>query len=71
MAAFIAGFKSAVTRRVNALRQTPGFPLWQRNYYEHILRGEDELSRAREYVLHNPLKWAEDENHPANVKGRP
>ncbi|MBI3128497.1 MAG: hypothetical protein HYZ11_12900 [Candidatus Tectomicrobia bacterium] len=68
LAAFLAGFKSAATRRINALRQTPGLPLWQRNYYEHILRDEAGLARAREYVLRNPLKWDEDENHPGNVK---
>ncbi|MEK6710150.1 MAG: transposase [Nitrospinota bacterium] len=68
--AILRGFKSAATRRINALGNTSGLPLWQRNYYEHILRGEAEMDRAREYVLHNPLKWAEDENHPGNLKGR-
>lgn len=63
----VRAFKAFSTRRINLLRQTPGHPLWQRNYYEHIIRGEDELNPAREYVLHNPLEWAEDENHPQNV----
>ena len=39
--------------------------LWQRNYYEHIIRNEDELIRTSEYILNNPAHWAEDENNPA------
>ena len=38
--------------------------LWQRNYYEHVVRNEDELNRIREYILYNPLQWRYDrENH--------
>ncbi len=39
--------------------------LWQRNYYEHVIRDEDELDRAREYIVNNPLKWALDRENPA------
>ena len=38
--------------------------LWQRNYYEHIIRNEDDLRMIREYIHFNPLGWAEDELHP-------
>ena len=38
--------------------------LWQRNYYEHIIRSENELNRIREYIINNPARWAEDENNP-------
>jgi hypothetical protein len=41
--------------------------LWQRNYYERIIRNEDELNRVREYILNNPARRAEDENNPVNV----
>ena len=41
---------------------------WQRNYYEHIIRNDDELNRIREYIMNNPAQWAEDENNPENVK---
>jgi REP element-mobilizing transposase RayT len=41
--AFVAGFKSGITKRINAIRQMPGVPVWQRNYYEHVIRNEDEL----------------------------
>lgn len=38
--------------------------LWQRNYYEHIIRNDDELNRVREYILNNPINWFTDEyNH--------
>jgi REP element-mobilizing transposase RayT len=39
--------------------------LWQRNYYEHIIRDESELAHIREYILHNPLQWAVDRENPA------
>lgn len=43
--------------------------LWQRNYYEHIIRNEDELNRTREYIANNPARWAEDEENPAGRGG--
>lgn len=43
--------------------------LWQRNYYEHIIRNEDELNRTREYIVNNPARWAEDEDNPAGRGG--
>ena len=45
----IRSFKSAVTKRINALRGLPGMPVWQRNYYEHIIRNNKELNQIREY----------------------
>ncbi len=38
--------------------------LWQRNYYEHIVRNDDELNRIREYIMNNPLKWELDRENP-------
>jgi len=57
-------FKSAVTKRVNELRGTPGVRLWQRNFYERVIRGEEELKRARQYILDNPLRWHLDPENP-------
>jgi REP element-mobilizing transposase RayT len=37
--------------------------LWQRNYYEHIIRNEIEMNEIREYILYNPLNWEIDENY--------
>jgi hypothetical protein len=61
---FIAGFKSTVTKQINELRGTPGAKLWQRNYYEHVIRDEDDLNRIRQYILDNPARWDKDENNP-------
>ena len=41
--------------------------LWQRNYYEHIIRDENDLMQIRQYIEENPAKWEEDENHPVNI----
>jgi putative transposase len=60
-------FKSAVTRRINDLRGTPYTPVWQRNYYEHVIRDEDDLNEIRKYIANNPLKWDLDRENPQNV----
>lgn len=39
--------------------------LWQRNYYEHVVRDEGDLARIRDYILNNPARWKEDDLHPA------
>ncbi|MEX2158171.1 MAG: transposase [Dehalococcoidia bacterium] len=59
--AFVARFKGAVTRRINALRETEGTPVWQRNYYEHVVRDDEDLSRIRAYIEDNPRNWEDDE----------
>ncbi len=61
----VRAFKSAVTKRINALRGTPGTTIWQRNYYEHVIRDENELNRIRAYIVDNPAKWAIDRENPA------
>ncbi|MBI3812017.1 MAG: transposase [Nitrospirae bacterium] len=63
----IGAFKTVSTKRINVMRETPAVPVWQRNYYEHILRSEEELIRTSEYILNNPARWAEDENNPAVI----
>ncbi len=64
LGALIAGFKSAVTKQINQIRQTPGGGLWQRNYWEHIIRNEDEFNRIREYIVNNPAQWDLDQENP-------
>ena len=56
LGAFVGGFKSAVTTRINQLRGTPGVRIWQRNYYEHMIRDEESLNRIREYIADNPIR---------------
>jgi REP element-mobilizing transposase RayT len=67
MGAIIGQFKSMVTKQINIIRDTAGAPLWQRNYYEHIIRDERELYAVRKYIRYNPQKWDEDEENP-NMK---
>ena len=64
LGAFVAGFKSVVTKRINILRAMPGVPVWQRNYYEHIVRGEADLARIRTHTRNNPARWALDQLYP-------
>jgi REP element-mobilizing transposase RayT len=52
------------TKAVNILRDTPGVPLWQRNYYERIIRNTAELARIRQYIRDNPANWATDPENP-------
>lgn len=62
----VRSFKSAVTKRINDLRQTNGAKLWQRNCWELIIRNEPELKSIREYVQNNQKQWEIDKLHPAN-----
>lgn len=52
------------TREINALRNTPGATVWQRNYYERVIRNEDELNRIRTYIISNPMLWMHDKENP-------
>ena len=61
----VQSFKSVSTRRLNGMRVTPGAPFWQRNYWEHVVRGEADLSRIRAYILANPAQWMADQLNPA------
>jgi putative transposase len=58
-------FKSLGTKRVNAIRGTPGLPVWQEDYYERIVRNEAELADTRQYILDNPANWNIDPDNPA------
>ena len=61
----IGAFKTVSTKRINAIRGASGVPVWQRNYYEHVIRDEEDLDRVRRYILENPLRWDEDPENPA------
>jgi putative transposase len=60
----IGAFKVLSTRQVNGMRGTPGAKLWQRNFYEHVVRTEAELERIREYIAMNPARWSDDPENP-------
>lgn len=57
-------FKAASTRTIR--RSGTSFQ-WQRNYYEHVIRNENELARVREYIVNNPAQWALDRENPNGV----
>jgi len=61
LSAIIRAFKSAVTKHVNEIYKKSGSSIWQRNYYEHIIRDERDLNRIREYIISNPAIWKKDE----------
>jgi len=65
----IAYFKYQTTKLINSESGTPGQRFWQRNYYEHVIRSEGELRRARAYILTNPLRWTIDHENPASGDG--
>ncbi|MEM9447833.1 MAG: transposase [Cyanobacteria bacterium P01_E01_bin.6] len=66
LSSFVAGFKSATTTRMNQWRDAPGTPVWQRNYYDHIIRNEVSLQHIRHYIQTNPSSWDADQLHPDN-----
>jgi len=60
----VRGFKTFSSRRINEMRKTPGMKLWQRNYYEHVIRNDRSLAAIREYIVNNPRKWELDRENP-------
>ena len=60
LGALIAGFKAACTRRAREMTGKPDFEIWQRSYYDHVIRNERDLAALREYIDNNPLKWELD-----------
>jgi REP element-mobilizing transposase RayT len=55
--AIMGQFKSLVTKRINLTQQHLGGSVWQRNYYEHVIRDEKSLNRIREYIATNAPRW--------------
>jgi REP element-mobilizing transposase RayT len=60
----VGSFKSAVTQKINILRNSPRHPVWQRNYYEHVIRNDTSLTMLRQYICNNPSSWNQDQLHP-------
>ena len=59
--AIVGSFKSAVTKRIG--REIKATSIWQRNYYEHVIRDERDLNRIREYIQSNPANWERDKEN--------
>ena len=67
LGAMMAGFRSAATSRINALRGAPGAKVWQRNYHDRIIRNEREWRATRQYIEQNPARWGDDRNNPERL----
>jgi len=61
--AIIQNFKSISTRKINQARNTPGNKIWQRDYYERIIRNDRELNAIRQYIRANPHNWPQDQEY--------
>ena len=67
----IVGYiKMNTAKRINRLRNAHGVPVWQRSYYEHVIRNEKFLNDTRQYIAENPLRWALDEENQSNASAR-
>lgn len=64
----IGAFKTVSTKQINLLCNTEGQMVWQRNYYEHIMRNEQEMDRIARYIEANPSMWTEDDENPNIVR---
>ena len=60
ISSLMAGFKSVVTKQINIIRETPGRKVWQANYYDHIIRNNEEYQRIADYIEMNPICWQSD-----------
>jgi putative transposase len=65
--AIVRGFKSATTKRINEIRGTPRMHFWQRNFYDRIIRNDNELNNIRDYIHNNVLPWAFEKDNPDNI----
>ena len=64
LSTLIGSYKSSVTQQAKRKRLLPGPVLWQRNFYDNIVRNAEALARIREYIRTNPARWHEDQLHP-------
>ncbi len=65
--AIVGNLKSLTARRINNLRHTPGAAVWQRGYYDRIVRNDRELDAIRQYIQNNPQRWADDRENLDNL----
>jgi putative transposase len=64
----VRAYKSAVTYAVNSAQNIRGAVLWQRNYYEHIVRNDRELNNIGWYIVNNPFNWQLDRDNLQNIR---
>ncbi len=68
LGAIVRAYKSAVTYAINGLEKSRGGVIWQRNYYEHIIRNEKELNTIARYIYYNPFNWQLDRDNENNTR---
>lgn len=64
----IGRFKMNAAKRINHIHGTAGQPVWQRNYFEHIIRGDKALNKIRQYIVTNPQRWEIDRENPGKTR---
>jgi REP element-mobilizing transposase RayT len=64
----VGAFKTTAATRINKLRGSIGLPVWQKSFYDRIVRNEHELEQIHKYIQHNPIKWEEDRDNPASPR---
>ena len=64
--AIVQNYKSLTTRKINMILRTKNKPIWQRNYYEHVIRDENDYARIVEYIKNNPIAWEDDVLYSSN-----
>ncbi len=67
LSTIIGLFKSNSAKRINELRGTTGAGVWQRSFYEHIIRNQESLDEIRQYIANNPYNWPQDPENPIQV----
>ena len=65
LSVLVGAYKSSVTQQARQKRVLPVPVLWQRNFYDNIVRDDEGLAQIREYIRQNPARWCEDLLHPA------
>ncbi len=68
LGSFVIGFKSATTKQFRELSGKSDISLWQRNYWERVVRSEGEFARINEYMMSNPMSWESDRENPDHKK---
>jgi len=64
----IAYFKYQTTKQINQLENKSGRKIWQRNYYDQVIRNEKSLGQIRKYIINNPTNWSDDAENACNNK---
>jgi putative transposase len=63
----IRGFKTFSARHINKYRNPAGLPVWQRGYYDRIIRNDEAWQNIQQYIANNPSNWMDDELHPDRI----